>query len=295
MLILVSDAFDSSLPDRLAKFGEITEDKNRLSEADVVLVRSKTKCTKEYIDSAPKLKLIIRGGVGTDNIDKDHAKKRGIRVRNTPKSSSVAVAELTFAMMIALPSRIIEAHSSMAAGEWKKKELKRTELYGKNLCVVGLGNIGREVATRAAAFGMKVSAYDPFVNSSDAADLKNSLEEALRGADYVTLHLPLNDETRGMINADIFAACGKPAVFINAGRGACVDADDMAAALKDGRVKAYATDVWPNDPPDKDYPILSAPNTLMTPHIGASTEENLLRIGDEVMEVMQESIDGGIL
>ncbi len=295
MLILISDAFDSSLPEKLAKFGELTEDKNRLAEADVVLVRSKTKCTKEYMDSAPNLKLIIRGGVGTDNIDKEYAKEKGIAVHNTPKSSSVAVAELTFALMIAVPSRIVEAHNSMAAGEWKKKELKRTELYGKRLCIVGLGNIGREVAKRAAAFGMKISAYDPFVKEDEVADLKAGLEEAVKGADYVTLHLPLNEETRGMINADVFDACGKPAVFINTGRGPCVEADDMAAALRDGKVKAYAADVWPNDPPDKSYPILSAPNTLMSPHIGASTEENLLRIGDEVMEVMQESIDGGIL
>ena len=161
MLILISDAFDSSLPDKLSRFGEVTTDTDRLPEADVVLVRSKTKCTKEYMDSAPKLKLIVRGGVGTDNIDKEYAKEKGIAVHNTPKSSSIAVAELTFAMMIAVPARIVEAQTSMAAGEWKKKELKRTELYGKTLCIVGLGNIGTEDGKRAPAYGMKVVTYDP--------------------------------------------------------------------------------------------------------------------------------------
>jgi D-3-phosphoglycerate dehydrogenase len=295
MLILISDAFDSSLPDKLSRFGEVTTDTDRLPEADVVLVRSKTKCTKEYMDSAPKLKLIVRGGVGTDNIDKEYAKEKGIAVHNTPKSSSIAVAELTFAMMIAVPARIVEAHNSMAAGEWKKKELKRTELFGKTLCIVGLGNIGTEVGKRALAFGMKVVAYDPFVKSSDVAELKSSLEEGVKEADYVTLHLPLNDNTRGIINKKIFAACDRPAIFVNAGRGPCVDADDMKAALEDGSVRAYATDVWPDDPPEKDYPILSAPNTLMAPHIGASTKENLLRIGDEAVEVLENAQKEGVL
>ena len=142
MLILISDQFDPSLPEKLANYGEVTTDTGRLSEADVVLVRSKTKCTKEYMDSASNLKLIIRGGVGTDNIDKEYAKEKGIKVRNTPKSSSIAVAELTFAMMAAVPTRIVEGHMSMMNGEWKKKELKRTELYGKTLCIIGFGKIG---------------------------------------------------------------------------------------------------------------------------------------------------------
>ncbi|MFO7849146.1 MAG: NAD(P)-dependent oxidoreductase [Spirochaetia bacterium] len=295
MLILISDAFDSSLPGKLEKFGEVSTDTDRLSEAEVVLVRSKTKCTREYIDSAPKLKLILRGGVGTDNIDKEYAKEKGITVRNTPKSPSIAVAELTFAMMIAVPCRIVEAHNSMAAGEWKKKELKRTELFGKTLCIVGLGNIGSELGKRAAAFGMKVQAYDPYVKSSDAAELKPSLEEAVRDADYITLHVPLVEGTRGMINKKIIDSCEKTPVFVNTGRGLCVNGDDMAAALKEGSVAAYATDVWPNDPPDKNYPILKAPNTLMLPHIAASTEENLHRIGDEAVEIIEEELEGELL
>ena len=167
MLILISDAFDASLADKLSAFGEVTDDKSKLSEANVVLVRSKTKCTKEYIDSAPNLKLIIRGGVGIDNIDKEYAESKGIIVRNTPKASSVAVAELAMALMIASPAHLIDYHNGMKEGKWLKKELKRTELYGKTLCLIGIGHIAQEVATRAAAFGMKVVAYDKFVKSSD--------------------------------------------------------------------------------------------------------------------------------
>ena len=193
MLILISDAFDPSLPEKLSQFGEVTDDKSRLAEADVVLVRSKTKCTKEYIDEAPNLKLIIRGGVGTDNIDKEHAASRNIIVRNTPEASSIAVAEIAFALMLAVPNRVVEGHVSMTKGEWIKKQLKRTELFGKTLCLVGVGNIGTEVAKRAQAFGMKVVAYRKSGRPNDYAEIKPSLEEAVKDADYVSLNTPLTD------------------------------------------------------------------------------------------------------
>lgn len=293
MLILISDAFDPLLPDKLKKFGEVTEDKNRLSEADVVLVRSKTQCSKEYIDSAPKLKLIIRGGVGTDNIDKEYAGEKAIQVNNTPRASAIAVSELTFALMLAVPNRLIEGHNSMMQGKWIKKELKRTELYGKNLCLVGAGNIATEVARRAAAFGMKVFAYDKYVKKSEYAEMKQNISELAVVADYLSLHVPLTDETRGMINNAVIGKMKEGAVLINTCRGGCIDAEDVAAALHLGKLRAYATDVWPTDPPPDDYPILKAPNVIMTPHIGASTRENLLRIGQEVESIIEEFVKGG--
>ncbi len=283
MLILISDAFDPSLPGKLGRFGEVTEDKERLPEADVVLVRSKTKCTKEYIDSAPKLKLIIRGGVGTDNIDKPYCAEKGIVVHNTPKAPAIAVAELAFAMMLAVPNHLVKAHTTMAAGEWAKKELKRTELHGKTLGLVGIGNIAQAVAVRAAAFGMRVIAYDKYVATSDKAEMIPSLEEMVPQADYISLHLPLTDETRGLLGADVLAKAKDGVVVINTGRGLTVDTDAMTAALESGKVSAYATDVWPSDPPPADFPLLKAPNMLMAPHLGASSKENLLRIGDEVV------------
>ena len=286
MKILIADAFDASLPDRLKKFGDVATDPSALAKADVVLVRSKTKCTKEYIDGAPNLKLIIRGGVGTDNIDKEYAKTKNITVKNTPKASSVAVAELAFAMMAAVPNRIIEAHNGMKAGKFLKNELKRTELMGKTLGLIGVGRIGTEVAKRARAFGMKVIGYDKVVNQSDAVLLK-SFDEVLAQSDYLSLHTPLTDETKGMIHKETIAKMKDGVVIVNTGRGKCVVEEDLAAALASGKVKAYATDVWYSDPPDPSCPLLSAPNVLMAPHIGASTKENLLRIGDEVVEILE--------
>jgi len=293
MLILISDAFDPLLPDKLKKFGEVTGDKNRLAEADVVLVRSKTQCNREYIDSAPKLKLIIRGGVGTDNIDKEYAAEKAIQVNNTPRASAIAVSELTFALMLAVPNRLIEGHNSMMQGKWIKKELKRTELYGKTLCLVGAGNIATEVARRAAAFGMKVFSFRKSMQKTEYAELKPNILELAAVADYLSLHVPLTDETRGMINNAVIDKMKEGAVLINTCRGGCINAEDVAAALELGKLRAYATDVWPTDPPPDDYPILKAPNVIMTPHIGASSRENLLRIGEKVESIIEEFVRGG--
>jgi D-3-phosphoglycerate dehydrogenase len=286
MKILISDAFDASLPERLKKFGEVTDDKSQLADCHVVLIRSKTKADQAYIDSAPRLKLIIRGGVGLDNVDQKYAKQRGIEVRNTPEASSVAVAELAFALMISVPNRLIEAHNSMVAGRWEKKALKRTELMGKTLGLIGVGRIGTVLANRARPFGMHVMGYDKYVTYSDMVELR-SLDEVLAAADYLSLHVPLNEDTCNIINKKSIEKMKNGVVVINTGRGLCVDAGDMMEALKSGKISHYATDVWPSDPPPADYPILSAPNVTMIPHIGASTKENLLRIGDQVIEILE--------
>ncbi len=287
MLILISDAFDKGLPGRLTDFGEVTDDKSRVAEADVVLIRSKTKCTQEYIDGAPKLKLIIRGGVGLDNVDRKYAATKDIQVNNTPKASSIAVAEAAFALMLAVPNHLIRAHNGMAEGKWLKKELKRTELYGKTLCLIGVGNIATEVAIRAKAFGMTVKAYRKSDKPYEHAEVIKDLAQAVADADYVSMHTPLTDETRGMFDAKIINGMKDGAVIVNTGRGACVVAEDVVAALESGKLGAYATDVWPSDPPAEDYPILKAPNVVMLPHLGASTKENLARIGDEVVAILE--------
>ncbi len=285
MIILISDAFDPGLPEILSKYGEVTDDKSRLPEAEVVLVRSKTKVTKEYIDSAPNLKLVIRGGVGLDNVDLDYAKEKGIIVRNTPEASSIAVAEIAFALMIALPNHLSVADQSMHEGKWLKKQLKRTELYGKTLGIIGLGRIGMEVAKRAIAFGMKVIAYDPYVTSNDFAEMKPDMKGVLSVADYVSLHLPLTDETKGIINKEILSEFKDGAYLINSGRGKTVIEEDVAEALKSGKLAGFGNDVWYSDPPE-DSPLMDAPNVLMTPHLGASTKENLLRIGEIIDRII---------
>lgn len=287
MLILLADSFDKSLPERLKAFGEVTTDAGRQAEAEVVLIRSKTKVTREYIDKAPKLKLVIRGGVGLDNVDAAYAKEKGITVWNTPEASSVAVAELALAMMLAVPNQIVAAHNSMAEGKWLKKELKRTELYQKTLGLLGMGRIATEVAKRARAFGMKVIAFDPYVKKSEHAEMKN-FDEVLAQADYISLHMPLTDETRNMLNAERLGKTKKGVIIVNTGRGKCIDEPAMVKALESGQVRCYATDVWTSDPPPAECPLLKAPNMLMAPHIGASSDENLLRIGDIVVEQIKQ-------
>jgi D-3-phosphoglycerate dehydrogenase len=290
MLILISDAFDPSLPEQLKQFGEVTDDKSRLPEAEVVLIRSKTKCTKEYLDGAPKLKLIIRGGVGLDNVDREYAKQKGITVTNTPEASSVAVAELAMALLLAAPCHLVKGHMGMAEGKWLKKELKRTELYKKTLGLLGIGRIGTELARRAKAFEMKIIAFDPYLKSHEIAQLK-SLDEVLRESDYISMHMPLTDETKAIINADTIGKMKKGVIIVNTGRGKCIDEKAMVKALEDGQIGYYATDVWPSDPPPDDCPITKAPNVVMTPHIGASSKENLLRIGEIVVQKITEHVN----
>ena len=207
-------------------------------------------------------------------------KTKGILVDNTPEASSLAVAELAFALMLAMPNNIVKADVSMKQGKWLKKELERTELCGKTLGLVGIGRIAREVAVRAVAFGMKVIAYDKYVATSSVATMM-TLGEVLSNADYLSLHTPLTDETRGMINKDSIAKMKNGARLINTCRGQVIVEEDVAAALAAGRLAGYATDVFYKEPPEGS-PLLTAPNVILTPHLGASTEENLLRLGDSI-------------
>ncbi len=282
MVILLADAFAPDLPGRLAAYGELSTDLGRLAEAEVIIVRSKTKVDKTMIDQAPKLKYIIRGGVGVDTIDVEYAKQKGIDVDNTPEASSLAVAELAFAMMIAMPAHLVEADTSIKQGKWLKKELERTELYGKTLGLIGIGRIARELAVRARAFGMRVIAYDRFVSSCSDTDEMCDLDGIFARSDYISLHVPLTPETKGMIDAKAIAKMKKGAHIINTCRGQVIVEEDVAAALNEGRLGGYASDVFLKEPPEGS-PLLTAPRVLLTPHLGASTGENLLRLGDSIV------------
>ncbi len=287
MHILIADAFDAKLPERLAAFGTVSSDLATLAQAQVLLVRSKTKVDADLLAGAQHLKLVIRGGVGMDNVDKKLCAEKGIQALNTPRASSVAVAEMAMAFMVAIPARLIEAHTSMKEGQFLKSELKRTELFKKTLGLIGAGHIATEVAKRALAFGMEVIAYDPYLKEHPIARLVG-LDELAAKADVISLHLPLTDETRGMVNAALLAKLKDGAILINTGRGKCVVDADLAAALHSGKLRAYGTDVWPSDPPPADCPLLSAPNVIMAPHLGANSKENLGRIGDEVVLILQD-------
>jgi len=289
MLIFISDAFHSSLPEILSKYGEVTDDKSRLAEAEIVLVRSKTKVTKEYIDRAPKLKMVLRGGVGLDNIDQAYAKEKGIIVSNTAEASTTAVTELTFALMLALANEIPRADQSMREGKWLKKELKRVELYGKTLGILGLGRIGLAMACRARAFQMRVLGWHPDVNFTDFAEIRPTMKEVLNESDFVSLHMPLLDDTRGIINKKTLAEFKDGAYLINSGRGELCVEEDIVEALKSGRLSGFATDVWYSDPP-VNSPLFDAPNTIFTPHVGAATKENMLRIGVVIEHIIGEYV-----
>jgi D-3-phosphoglycerate dehydrogenase len=282
MLILLADAFAPDLPARLAPFGEVTSDHGRICEAEVLVVRSKTRVDKAMMDRAPKLKYIIRGGVGVDTIDVDHAKTRGIDVDNTPEASSIAVAELAFALMISMPCHIAEADASMKQGKWLKKELERTELHGSILGLIGIGRIGRMLAARAHAFGMKTIAYDKFVAESRDGVEMTTLDRLLAESDYISIHLPLTSETKGMINAASLAKMKRGVCLVNTSRGQVIVEEDVVAALKKGQLGGYAADVFMKEPPEGS-PLLAAPRVVLTPHLGASTEENLVRLGDSIV------------
>ncbi len=289
MLIYIADAFDASLPEKLSVFGQVVTEEAQAKNADVILIRSKTKATKEYIDSFPSVKLIIRGGVGMDNIDRAYCKEKGIIATNTPKSSAIAVAELTFSLMLSYPTNLCFYDSTMKKGEWQKK-VKRTELYGKTLALLGYGNIARQVALRALAFGMKVQAYDKYVTSAENCELKASVADAVKDADYISMHLPYTPETDKIINADLISKMEKKPVLINTGRGKCIDEKAVVDALSDGSLAWYCTDVYSSEPPVKGESILlDAEHVTFTPHVGANTNENLLRIGNEVIETIAQA------
>jgi D-3-phosphoglycerate dehydrogenase len=288
MKILIADAFDAKLPERLATFGQVSSDMATLSEAEVLLIRSKTTVNADLIAKAPNLKIVIRGGVGMDNVDKKLCSEKGIKAVNTPKASSVAVAEMAMAFMVAIPARLIEGHVAMTEGKFLKSELKRTELFKKTLGLIGAGAIATEVAKRAEAFGMKVIAFDPFLKEHPIAELVPTLDALAAQADYISMHTPLTDETKGMINSGLISKMKDGVVIVNTGRGKCVAENDLADALKSGKVRAYGTDVWFSDPPPTDCPLLTAPNVFMAPHLGASTKENLGRIGDEVVAILTD-------
>jgi len=288
MLILISDAFDPSLPKVLSKYGEVTDDKSKAGEAEIILVRSKTKVTKEYMADAHKLKMVIRGGVGLDNIDLAYAAENGIIVRNTADASTTAVAELAFGLMISLANNVVTSTIGTREGKWLKKEVKRVELYGKTLGILGLGRIGIALASRAQAFKMRVLGWHPDVNFTDFAEIHHNMIEVLEQSDFISLHMPSLEDTKGIINKNTLAHFKDGAFLINTARGKLIVENDLVEALKSGKLRGYATDVYMSDPPPPDSPILTAPNTILMPHVGAETKENLLRIGVVVERLIDE-------
>lgn len=267
-------------------------------EADAIAVRSDTRITAEVIAAAKNLKVVGRAGVGVDNIDIEAATDRGVIVMNTPTGNTIATAELTFTHMLAGARPIVQAASGMRAGRWDRKKYTGSELNQKTLGILGLGRIGVELAKRAMAFQMNVMAYDPYLTESRAKSLGvrlSSLDEVIEQADYITVHMPLTKDTKYMLNADAFSRMKEGVRVFNCARGGIIEEAALIEALQSGKVAAAGLDVYEDEPPAEDSPLRSIENLVLTPHLGASTEEAQENVGIDVAKQMIDALTGGMV
>jgi len=303
--ILITDGLDESGLSILRSSANVA-DRNNISADDLIkeipayeglIVRGRTKVTAAVMDAATKLKVIGRAGVGVDNIDLEAAKKHGITVVNAPISTTLAVAELAFGLMLAVAREIPRADAGMKQGKWPKKELEGVELNGKTLGVIGFGRIGAEVGKRATAFGMNVVAYDPLI---EADEIKRRgaeplpLDELYGCADFITLHLPLSVQTRDMIGAQAFSQMKDGVRIVSAARGGIIDEAALVTALNSGKVAGAALDVFATEPPGLTESV-SHPRLIGTPHVGAQTAEAQVRASEDIATEVLTGLRGEAL
>ena len=270
----------------------------KLPEYDAILIRSATKMTAELIDLATNMKVIGRAGTGVDNVDIPAATRRGIIVANAPESNSVAAAEHTLALALALFRNVPQAQATLVAGRWDRAKFKGAELYGKTLGVIGFGRIGQLVARRAQSFDMEVIAYDKFVSAERFRELGvegvDDLTDLLGRADLITLHTPRTPETEGLIDAEAIAAMKDGARIVNCARGELIVLDDLVAGLESGKLAGAALDVFPSEP-FTEHPVFARDDVVVTPHLGASTAEAQDRAGVVTAEQVTEALTGGVV
>lgn len=269
-----------------------------IGEYDALIVRSRTKAGADVISAGKKLKVIGRAGVGVDNIDRDAANAHGVIVMNTPTGNTISTAELAFTLMLSAARNIGPAHKSMISGNWDRKLYQGIEVFNKRLAIIGMGRIGVEFAKRAQAFGMTVVGYDPFLTQARADELKVELAEtpdaALTGADAVTLHVPLIDSTRNIINKERLALMNKGAIVVNCARGGLVDEQALSDAIASGHIAGCGLDVYTEEPPAADHDIFThGKHTTFTPHLGASTNEAQENVGIQVAEQIRDYLATG--
>ena len=261
-----------------------------VADAVALVVRSETKVTAKIIEAAKQLRVVGRAGVGVDNVDIEAATQHGTVVMNTPGGNTITTAELTFTMLLSLARKVPQAHATMVSGKWDRKLFQGVELAGKTLGVLGMGRIGTEVAKRAMAFGMRVVAYDPYLTEERAkaigAEFAASLDDIYLTADFITVHMPVTKETKEMLNAAAFAKMKPGVKIVNCARGEIISETDLIAALESGKVAGAALDVFAVEPLPADHPYRKQPNLILTPHLGASTEEAQEKCGIEVAEVI---------
>jgi D-3-phosphoglycerate dehydrogenase / 2-oxoglutarate reductase len=300
--ILITDGL-SNQGQELLRAAALVDDRNGISqqellacipEYDALVVRSRSKVNRQLLENAKRLKVIGRAGVGVDNIDLQAAQARGITVLNTPTSTSIAVAEHTLALMLSLSRSIPKADASMKSGEWLKKEITGVELFQKTLGVIGMGHIGGGVARRAAAFGMPVIAYDPLINADEIRQRcaePVSLDDLYANSDFISVHVPLTEETRGMIGAQAIKLMKRGVRLICDARGGVIDEEALLSALQSGQVAGAALDVFSLEPPGKTELVLH-PHVIATPHIGAQTAEAQVRAATDIATEILAALNG---
>ena len=303
MKILVSDSLEQSLIDILTRDGFEVDNRpgikadelSRIVGAyDALVVRSATKVTAEVISKGANLKIIGRAGTGVDNIDVAAATRRGILVMNTPGGNTISAAEHTVSMLMSLARNIPQAHMSLGRGEWERKKFTGTEVFEKTLGVIGLGKIGREVALRCQGLGMKIVGYDPVLGRDVAMKINIelvSLDELYRRSDFITVHTPLTNETRYLLNDATLGKCKRGVRIINCARGGIVDEAALLRALEAGHVAGAAIDVFEIEPP-KDSPLLKHGRVIATPHLGASTEEAQEKVAVQIAQQIADGLKG---
>ena len=297
--ILVCDALNPAAFNELKSIPEFevtlktgmdeTELIKTIPDFNAAIVRGATKLTKNVINVASNLELIVRAGIGLDNIDVEAAKEQGIQVANTPSATTISVAEHTFGLMLASVRNHGKANLSMKTHKWEKKILGGTELFEKTLGIIGSGRIGLAVAERAIAFGMNVVAFDIIEIKTDLDFKQVALEELLAQSDIISFHLPLTDTTKHMISDGEFTQMKDGVVIINASRGGVVDENALLNALESGKVRAAAIDVYEKEPTDN-FSLIDHPNVIATPHIGAAAKEGQKRAGFEVVKILKERL-----
>ncbi len=303
MKVLVADGVSKKAVDILQKdFDVVVKDKLPAEELleiipdfDGIIVRSASKITKDVIAKAKNLKVIGRAGVGTDNIDIPAATERGIIVLNAPEGNTIAATEHTMAMMLAMSRMIPIANETLQKGEWNRKKYVGVELRGKTLGVIGLGRIGSGVAKRAMSFDMKVIAYDPYLNEDRAQALGvtiGSLDDVIKSADFITVHMPLTPQTKDMLNKTNICKMKKGVRLINCARGGIINEQDLADAVKAGQVAGAAIDVFTSEPLAADNPLRNIPNIVLTPHLGASTVEAQLGVAIDASNGVAAALKG---
>jgi D-3-phosphoglycerate dehydrogenase / 2-oxoglutarate reductase len=294
MKVLVCDSIAPRAVERMCKAGlevdvndKITPDDllTTIAPYDAMVVRSRTKVRKQVIDCATNLKVVVRGGVGVDNIDVEYAEAKGIRIMNTPGASTHAVAELAIAYMFALARPVVQATESMRAGMWEKSKFEGIELAGKILGVIGMGRIGQAVAQRAAALGMLVLGYDSRTVGTAPYMHMVEMDELLEKADFLSLHIPLTESSKHLLNAEMFAKMKKGVRIVDCARGGVIDENALYDAIVAGQVAGAALDVFENEPLT-DRKLFELSQVIGSPHIGAGTKEATGRIGDEVADIL---------